>query len=100
VNPMAAAAVGSVLRWALAIGAGYLVKQGIWTADASTIYVEAASLAAISLGWSQWQKFAARRKLVTALSVALMSEHALDTHMASSVDLPSVLSPASAIPRP
>lgn len=66
-------AVGSLVRFALAFVAGYLVRHGVWTQGAADSYVAAAStaaaMAAISLGWSLWQKYAAHLKVLTALSM-------------------------------
>lgn len=60
-NPLITAALGSIIRWGLALGAGYLVRAGVWAeADAKT-YVFAASMAVLSLGWSLWQKWKANR---------------------------------------
>ena len=55
-NPLAAQALGSIVRAILLLGAGYLVKAGIWTATDTESYVTAASVALIALGWSVWQK--------------------------------------------
>lgn len=96
---MTAAAIGAILRWILALGAGYLVSHNIWTsADAST-YVTAASLALISLGWSQWQKYSARRVLVTALASPFSTtEAAVKAKIASGAIVPTVTTPADTIP--
>ena len=55
-------AIGSILRFALAWGSGYLVSKGIWTPDEAGVYVEALAAAlafgAVSLAWSLWQKYA------------------------------------------
>lgn len=99
-NPMAAAALGSIVRWALALAAGYLIRAGVWTEANGALYVEAATLAALSLGWSQYQKFQNRRKLVVALTLPPTSEQAVERTIASGVALPSVTSPVHAVPRP
>jgi hypothetical protein len=62
VNPSSAlvqAALGSILRWLLALGAGYLIKAGIWNASDAQTYVAAGTVAGLTLGWSLWQKWKA-----------------------------------------
>lgn len=99
-NPMAAAALGSVARFGLALAAGYLVRAGIWTDANATLYVEAATLGLISLGWSQWQKYHGRRKLVVALTLPPTTEKHVELTIASGVPLPSVLTPVDVVPMP
>jgi len=66
-------ALGSIVRWALAFLAGYLVSHGVWTPGAAESYVNAAAtaiaMAVVSLGWSLWQKYRARLRLLTALDM-------------------------------
>lgn len=66
-NPLLSEAIGSILRWALSIAAGLLVQQGIWSQAQAQTYVLAASMGALSLGWSLWAKYRARIKFLTAL---------------------------------
>jgi len=54
---MLQAALGSIIRGLLAGAAGYLVSKGVWSSDAAKIYVEAATLGSLSLGWSIYQKW-------------------------------------------
>lgn len=68
-NPILQSALGSILRWGLAIFAGYLVKAGTWEATEAETYVGAAALALLALGWSLWQKYHARIKLLVALTL-------------------------------
>ena len=68
-NPMLAEALGSIVRAGLMILAGYLVKAGIWDASTAATYVGAASLAILGLGWSLWQKYKSRVKLLSALAM-------------------------------
>ncbi len=80
-NPMFAAALGSIFRWALAFLAGYLVSRGIWTAQEAAIYVGAAAMGLTALTWSLYQKYASRVKLVTALATpGVMSEEDIEEH--------------------
>ena len=98
-NPMLGAAVGSVLRFLLAIAAGYLVRGGVWSQTDAALYVEATVLAVLSLGWSQWQKWQARQKLVTALMLAKTTEaKVLDHIVAAPTTVPSVLTPVDVVP--
>lgn len=98
-NPLLVDALGSILRWLLALVAGHLVQRGIWTqADAAT-YVAAASVALLSLGWSLWSKYRSRLKLLTALASPVRTcEHALEQHIKSGACLPSTSTPKSSIP--
>lgn len=66
-NPLLQAALGSFVRWGLALGAGYIVKAGIWTRSDAEIYITAATLAILSIGWSVWQKYRARLKQVMSM---------------------------------
>jgi hypothetical protein len=66
-NPLAQTAIFSLLRWVLAIWAGYLVNAGVWDASAAETYVVAAAMALISLGWSAWSRYHDRVKLMVAL---------------------------------
>jgi hypothetical protein len=66
-NPLLQAAVASILRSALLVGAGWLVEHGVWTSANADIYVTAAAMAAVSFGWSIWTHYRARIKFLTAL---------------------------------
>lgn len=67
-NPMLSAALGAILRWGLAILAGYLVKAGIWSGTEAETYVAAAVLGILGLGWSLFQKYKSRIKFLAALN--------------------------------
>ena len=98
-NPMLQEALASILRWALAIGAGYLVQHGIWTQGDASSYVTAATMGLLALGWSLWQKYASRLKLLTALTMpAGTTEHAVEAKIATGVGVPSISTPAAAVP--
>ncbi len=98
-NPIASAAITSVLRWALAIGAGYLVNHGIWTQADATTYVAAAALGLVALGLSLWDKYKTRIKLLTALTMpAGTTEDAVDAHIAAKLPTPSVTTPPDTVP--
>ena len=58
----------SIVRWALALGAGYLVKAGIWTEGDASSYVAAAALAIVALGWSLYQKHTKNEEVDEALA--------------------------------
>lgn len=99
-NPILQAALGSILRWALAIGAGYLVKAGIWTGSDAETYVTAATLGALGLIWSLWQNKRGRVKLLTALHWAGVTEQDVKAHIATGAPTPPVSTPITQVPRP
>lgn len=59
-NPLLQAALGSIIRWALAALAGILVSKGVWTQQDADTYITALVLAILSLGWSLWAKYKER----------------------------------------
>jgi hypothetical protein len=67
-NPMFAAALGSLIRFGFAFLAGYLVKKGVWGEGEAATYVTAATTFVTVLVWDQLQLIWNRRKLVTALA--------------------------------
>lgn len=98
-NPILQSALGSILRWALAIAAGYLVKAGIWDANDAETYVATAALALLALGWSWWQKYHDRIKLLTALTMKPgATENDVIAHIASGAPTPTVSTPPNTIP--
>lgn len=99
-NPILSAALGSILRWLLAMGAGVFVQHGIWTdADAQT-YVMAASMALLALGLSLWSKYRGRIAFLTALALpAGTTEQGVKEHVSSGGPTPSVATPADAVPK-
>ena len=66
-NPLLVSALGSLVRWVLAFGAGWLVNRGVWTEAAASEYLAAGSLAVVAIAWSVWQKYRSRIKFLTAL---------------------------------
>lgn len=96
-NPMLQAALGAVLRWALAIGAGYLIKAGIWTSSDAETYVTAAALAILALGWSLYQKYSTRSVLLTALASGPISE--FNAKEKAKVMAPPVTTPVNVVPK-
>ncbi len=89
-NPLAVEAIGSVMRAGLNIAAGILVTHGIWTQGDAEKYVGALVLALISLGWSLWQKFGMRSKLVTAMA---MKAGVSENQVQAAIDHPNVVTP-------
>ncbi len=90
-NPLWSSAIGAILRWALAMGAGWLVEHGIWTSSDASTYVTAASLGLLSIGWSLWRKYTGRVKLLTALSLSAgTSENDLKDHIRLGLPMPSL----------
>lgn len=99
-NPMIVEALGAIFRWVLAIGAGFIVKAGIWSEDDATKYVAAGALALIGIGWELWQKHKSRVKLLTALATPTpMTERQLEEKVASPRVNPPVTTPKDAVPR-
>ena len=98
-NPLWEASLGSILRWALAIGAGYLVHKGIWTSGDATTYVSAAAMGILSLAWSQRDKIIARAKMLTALWMPRgTTEAAVDAHIAAGLPTPALSTPSNTAP--
>lgn len=81
-NPMLQEALLSILRWTLNLVAGILVEHGIWTDGDAHLYVVAASMAVLSLGWSLWTRYHGRIKMLTAAAWPWpMTEHELDAEI-------------------
>jgi hypothetical protein len=89
-NPFLADVIGSLVRFSLTTGAGWLVSQG---------YIEAGSAAAIvGLGLSLWQKYTARTKLVTALASPAGTTEATVEKKIAQGEQPSVNTPKTEKP--
>ena len=100
-NPIVQEALGSVIRFALAIVAGYMVKAGIWSASDATTYVTAATLGLLSLGWSLWQKYRGRLVLLTALAMpAGKTENEAIDRVVSGAPVPIVTTLPDVVPVP
>ena len=98
-NPLAVEAIGAVLRALLNIGAGYLVSRGIWTSERAEVYVGAAAMALLSLGWTVWRQGHMRVKLLTALGLAGVSEHEVEAMVKDpTTPNPPVAHPKSEVP--
>lgn len=83
-NPMAVEAIGAIVRWLLTFGGAYLVKLGIWNQDDAAKYIAGATLALISLGWSLYQKYGSRLKLLTAMATpGTTTEHLVEMTVAA-----------------
>jgi hypothetical protein len=95
-------ALGSIVRAGLQMLAGYLVSAGIWTGSEAKTYVAAAALALISIGWSLWQKYGMRMKLVTALATPMGRSEATVARMVANPALqkPPVSLAKTAVPAP
>lgn len=98
-NPMAEDALSAILRWGFTFVAGYLVEHGIWTAADAKTYVAGAALAVLGLGWSLWNKYKSRIKLLTALTMQPGStEDDVNATVASETKNPSVTTPKDTAP--
>ncbi len=97
-NPMLQEALMSILRWGLTLLAGWFVSHGVWTLSQSASYVAAASVAILTLGWSLWQKYGARVKLLVALSGGPTTERAVEAHIESGAVTPTVKTDPATIP--
>lgn len=93
-NPLMQAAITSILRWAFALGAGYLVHKGIWTSGDAATYVEAAALGLVSLAWSQRNMIQQR----AAFLMALMMPHGTTENEVKSVIAAGAVTPALTTP--
>jgi hypothetical protein len=97
-NPLLYTALGSILRWLLAIGAGYLVKAGIWNSTDAEKYIAAGAIAVLTLGWSLWQKYHSRIRFLTALAMPSGStENDTNTQIIAKVT-PSISTPVNEVP--
>ncbi len=67
-NPLLAAAIGSIIRWGLAFVGGYLVSHGIWTSEENASYVAAGAAAGAALIWGLYQKYRTRITILKALN--------------------------------
>lgn len=97
-NPMAAAAIGSVVRWALALAAGYMIRAGVWNEPDAETYVTAATLAIVSLGFSLWQKYRSRQTLMVALGSPTTLSEAKAKVIVALDGAPSVSTPTRSVP--
>lgn len=97
-NPIVSEAIGSILRQLLAVLAGYFVSKGVWTTAQATDYVAAAVAGLLALGWSLYQKYRARQKLVVALSAASMTEAGVESKVRAG-DVPNMTASKHAVPK-
>ena len=96
---MAIAALTSLARWALMLGAAELVKHGIWTAGDASSYVAAGAVAIVSLGWSQWDKYKSLVTINTLCMFAKTTLEAVRAHISTpGVVVPTVTTPANTVP--
>jgi len=99
-NPLASAAIGSIVRWLLAGAATFFVDHGIWTQGEASSYVLGASLAIVSIGWSLVDKYRGRIKFLTALAMTPdTTEAEVKEHISSGGATPSVSTPVNIVPK-
>lgn len=77
-NPLLQAALASIVRAALMMGAGWLVQHGVWTNANAETYVTAAAMALVAYAWSIWTHYRSRVRLLTALQ---LPEGATEAHV-------------------
>jgi hypothetical protein len=98
-NPLLVEALGAILRHFLSAGAVWFVAHGIWKSSEAENYVSGLALFLLAVGWSIWQKYGMRSKLVVALSTAsAMTEQEAATASRSPV-APSVMTPKDQVPK-
>ena len=102
-NPMAQAAIGSVLRHILTLAAGYLVSAGIWSEQDAAGYAAGLSMALLALGWSIWQKHSERVKMLVGLTsptgtTEAQVERKIAAGVTSSVTAPKDVAPLATVP--
>ncbi len=98
-NPLLAAALGSIIRWALTFAAGFFVEHGIWTSTEATTYVAGAVMAVLTLMWMLWVRYRDRLKFLTALTMSPgATENEVKAHIASGGATPSISTPKDTIP--
>ncbi len=99
-NPLLSAALGAILRWGLAILAGFFVEHNIWTSAEATAYVAAAAVGILSLGLSLWNKYKGRIKFLTALAMTPgTTEAEVKEHIATGGATPPVSTPINMVPK-
>jgi hypothetical protein len=98
-NPILQSAIASILRWLLALGAGFLVKHGIWSSPDADSYIASGSLAIIALGWSLYEKYKSRSKLLVALTMPVgATEGDVIARVKSGHPTPPISTPANTVP--
>lgn len=97
-NPMLQAALGSIVRFALAGVFGVLVSKGIWTEAEASTYLSAAVLGILTLGWSIWQKYGNRLKFMTASAAGKPVSEKEVEQMVKAGQAPPVTLPKERVP--
>lgn len=62
------AIVGSFIRWALTLGAVWLVEHGVWAKGDAEGWVAGLTVALVALLWSLWAKYKDHVKFLALLS--------------------------------
>lgn len=73
-NPIFAAAVGSILRHVLTMWATYLVSRGVWSETDASVYVTAAAMGLVGVIWAVWQKYKTHLTILKALDLPAGSD--------------------------
>lgn len=96
-NPLLQAALVSIVRHFISLGAGILVARGIWTSADADQYVVAAAAFLVSVGWSQVATYVTSRWKASAVAVTnkLTGPNAEDITIA---DIDAVIKKGDAAP--
>ncbi len=95
-NPLLKEALESVARSLLKVIAGYLVARNVWSNEQAASYIAPAAVALVGLGWSLWQTYKSRRKLVTALA---MPEGSTENDVKTIIKDPRIDTPPVSTPK-
>lgn len=68
-DPLVQNLIGTVVRWALGLLAGWLIGAGLLPAGSQTEWVAGLSSAVIVIIWSAYQKYASAKLLTAALNL-------------------------------
>ena len=97
-NPLFVDALKSILIWLLTFGSGWLVSHGVWTSANATVYVSAAAMGILSLGWAQRNVIMNHLKILVALMPGIHTMDAVNAHIADKLPTPALLTPTDTAP--
>ena len=106
-NPLAVKFIGSLLRWVIGPVSALLVAKGVITSEDAGQYSGALSDPGFitgamgflaQLGWSLWEKYTARQKLVTALAAPTPTTEQVVELIVKAGEAPSTTTPKDEVP--